>query len=157
VSETSAAPRQVTSVSLRLYLFDAPSVELRRVLHPPWPDWMGALYELEQAANRQVDVDFEAGRGSVTASAALSALANELRHRLDVLAFVCGALESLAWDIRLDGETLLATAALTPEQARDQLEDAGVAGPLCKVTDIDEQGWPRLILGSHLLEPELLS
>jgi hypothetical protein len=157
VSETAPASRQVTSVGLRLYLFDSPSAELRQALHPPWPDWMGALYELEQASNPRVDVDFDTGSGEVTASAAVSALANELRHRLDVVAFVCGALETLAWEIRLDGDTLLATALLTPEQARAQLEDHGVAGPLCKVTDIDEQGWPRLILGSQLLEPELLS
>lgn len=153
----STAPRQVTSVSLRLHVFDGPAVELRHMLHPPWPMWVGALYELEQAPNPEIDVDYDAGEGLVTASAALSALANELKHRLELLSFVCGALESLGWEIRLDGDTILATAPLTEQQARAQLEAHGVAGPLCKVTDIDEHGWPRLILGSHLLEPELMS
>src|SRR5205085_4283443 len=90
----------------------------------------------------------------ITASAALSAVANELRHRLETLAFVCGALETLGWWIRLQGHTLVASAVLSVAEAREQLEEAGVAGPMCKVADIDEEGWPRLVAGSALPGPE---
>ncbi|HKR99953.1 MAG TPA: hypothetical protein VJU79_10620 [Candidatus Dormibacteraeota bacterium] len=133
-------------VSVRLHLFEAPGVELRRALRPPWPDWMGAVYQLEQASNEQIDVS----EAAVTASAAVGALSSELRHRLETLSFVCGALETLGWSIRLDGDTLVASAVLSRAEAREQLERAGVAGPMCKVADVDEDGWPRLAEGGAL-------
>ncbi|MFN2581525.1 MAG: hypothetical protein ABR498_02145 [Candidatus Dormibacteria bacterium] len=121
-----------------LRVFDSPSKELRDALHPPWPNWMARLYEAEARTDAGIDVS----EGVTTVSAAVSALKDKLAHRLDVLSFVCGALQDLGWDVALDGEALIATAEMTPEQARRQLDDAGVAGPMCVVADLDDHGWP---------------
>ena len=78
----------------------------------------------------------------VTLSSAIVALRAELSHRLDLLAFVVSGLEELGWDIRLEGQDVVATAALSPESAREQLEDRGITGPMCVVADLDDTGWP---------------
>jgi hypothetical protein len=127
-------------VGLRLRLFDAPSEELSRLLRPPWPRWMRRLYELEEATSEHTDV----GAGVVSASAAVAALKESLRKRLDVLSWCLDVLESLGWELELEGDVLLATAAMTPAEARRQLEDAGAAGPMCLVSDLDDAGWPRV-------------
>lgn len=80
--------------------------------------------------------------GDVALSDAIVSLRAELSHRLDLLAFVVAGLEELGWDIRLEGEDIVATAALSPEAAREQLEDFGITGPLCVVADLDDTGWP---------------
>lgn len=80
--------------------------------------------------------------GEVTLSSAIVALRAELSHRLDLLAFVVSGLEELGWDIRLEGENIMATSALSPEAAREQFEDRGITGPLCVVADLDDTGWP---------------
>lgn len=80
--------------------------------------------------------------GDVALSDAIVSLREELSHRLDLLAFVVSGLEELDWEIRLEGENIVATAALSPESAREQLEDFGVTGPLCVVADLDDTGWP---------------
>jgi hypothetical protein len=121
-----------------LRIFDSPSAELRRTLKPPWPRSLERLYELEQASSPAIDP----GKGVVTVGAAVSALKEEIAHHLDVLAFVVSALEELGWDVRLQGEALLARADLTPADARAQLEDHGIAGPMCLVADLDDSGWP---------------
>lgn len=82
--------------------------------------------------------------GDVALSAAIVSLRAELSHRLDLLAFVVSGLEELGWDLRLEGEDIMATAALSPEAAREQLEDRGITGPLCVVADLDDDGWPVL-------------
>lgn len=121
-----------------LRIFDAPSAELLRTLKPPWPRSLERLYELEQASSPAIDVR----KGVVTVGAAVSALKEEMAHHLDVLAFVVSAMEELGWDVRLEGEALLARAELTPTEAREQLESHGIAGPMCLVADLDESGWP---------------
>jgi hypothetical protein len=121
-----------------LRIFDSPSRELLRTLKPPWPRSLERLYELEQAATAAVDV----GNGVITVGAAVSALKEEIAQHLDVLAFVVSALEELGWDVRLEGEALLARANLTPAEAREQLDDHGIAGPMCLVADLDDSGWP---------------
>ena len=80
--------------------------------------------------------------GDIALSDAIVSLRAELSHRLDLLAFVVSGLEELGWDIRLEGEDIVATASLSPESAREQLEDFGITGPLCVVADLDDTGWP---------------
>lgn len=80
--------------------------------------------------------------GDDTLSNAIVTLRAELSHRLDLLAFVVSGLEELGWDIRLEGQDIVATAALSPESAQEQLEDRGITGPLCVVADLDDAGWP---------------
>lgn len=121
-----------------LRIFRSPSAELLRTLKPPWPRSLERLYELEQASSPAIDVR----KGVVTVGAAVSALKEEIAQHLDVLAFVVSALEELGWNVRLEGEALLARAELTPAEARDQLEDHGIAGPMCLVADLDDSGWP---------------
>ena len=99
---------------VRLHVFESPSAEL--------------MHRLES--------------GDVTLSAAIVALRAELSHRLDLLAFVVSGLEELGWGIRLEGQDIVATAALSPEAAREQLEDRGITGPMCVVADLDGTGWP---------------
>lgn len=130
-------------VALRLVLFEAADKELADALLPPWPRWMKRMYELEQGSNEQVDPD----AAEVPASAALSTLSEKLKHRLDLLSFVCGVLEENGWHIELDGEALIATARMNPYEARHMLDDVGVAGPMSFVTDLDDSGWPRLWYG----------
>lgn len=129
--------------AVRLHLFDEPGEELARALKPPWPRWMRRLYELEESSNEAIDT----GHAEVTASAATSAVSEALRHRLDLVAFVAAVLEGLGWEIELRGNDLVATARMTPYEARRVLEDEGVAGPMCAVCDMDEAGWPRMWYG----------
>lgn len=129
-----------TGSTVVLHLFDTPSAELIRRLKPPWPPSLERLYELAHIAKPDIDV----GTGVITLSAAVLALREELAHRLDLLAFVVHALEELGWDMRLEGEDLVVRSALTPEAAREQLEEHGVAGPMCVVADLDDDGWPSI-------------
>jgi hypothetical protein len=107
-------------------------------LRPPWPRSLKRLYELAGMAEPEIDV----GSGDITVSAAVLAVREELAHRLDLLAFVVSGLEKLGWDIRLEGDDIVATAGLSPESAREQLEDRGITGPMCVVADLDDTGWP---------------
>ena len=137
--DTAAQPGEPQGRCLvALRIFDAPSDELRRTLKPPWPRSLERLYGLEQASQPAIDVS----EGVITVGAAVSALKEEIAHRLDVLAFVVSALEELGWDVRLEGEALLASADMTPVQAREQLDDHGIAGPMCVVAELDDSGWP---------------
>ena len=110
------------SVAVRLHIFDAPHVELAHALHAD-------------------------GEGALAVSVALKHMQDHVNHRLDVLTFVVGALEQLGWEIRLDGDALIATAHMSPAEAREALETAGVAGPMTAVTDIGDDGWPLLVGG----------
>jgi len=122
MSDVQPAPSTSETVIIRLHMFDAPHVELAHSLHSD---------------------DEE----SVTVSAALKHMQERMNHRLGVLTFVVGALEELGWEVRLDGEALTATAHMSPAQAREVLEAAGVAGPMTAVTDIGDDGWPLLLRG----------
>jgi hypothetical protein len=130
----------VTGCEVVLHIFDTPSAEMLHRLRPPWPRSLRRLYELAGIAQPEIDVE----TGMTTLSAAVLAVREELAHRLDLLAFVVFGLEELGWDIRLVDENLVATADLTPEEAREQLEDRGITGPMCLVADLDDSGWPTI-------------
>lgn len=129
--------------ALRVLLFDTPQREVASALTPPWPRWMRRMYDLEEASNEKIAAE----QGETTASAAVSALATRLKHRLDVIAFAVGVLEGLQWEVELIDDALIASARMTPYQARHVLEDAGVAGPLSAVCELDDAGWPRMWYG----------
>ncbi len=127
-------------VAVRMQLFQPPGAELRDVIRPPWPQWMERLYSLEERQDPKMDVD----AAVITPSAAVSALSERLRSRLVLLSWTLGVLQELGWEIVADGDSLVASCAMTPDDARASLERAGVAGALCRVCDIDDEGWPVL-------------
>jgi hypothetical protein len=143
----ATAPRPALpsgKVGIRLVLFASPLEELRNAMHPPWPRWMKRLYELEEASDPEVD----ASQGETSVAAAISALSNHLKHRLDTLAFVAKGLAELGFEFEGDGDdAVLATADMTPAAARTLLDAAGVAGAMCNVCDLDDSGWPRIFWG----------
>jgi len=130
------------AVAVRLHLFDSPEEEVARVLTPPWPNWMRRLYELEALADRAETS--ESGIEALTMSAALHALADRLKRRLELLAFVLGAMEDLGWEAVMDGDAVVVSKVTRPELAVDELEEAGVLGPMTKVAELDDRGLPRL-------------
>lgn len=130
------------SCAVRLRLFRTVEEELKSALHPPWPEWMRRLYGL--------DPDAGAGPGEVTISAALGAVAERLHKRLTLAAWVVAAMEDLGWRPELDGEHLLLSRVLVPEQAWLELEEAGIAGPMSAICDLDERGRPRMYEGREL-------
>ncbi len=79
--------------------------------------------------------------------AALGALASRLRQRLELIASVAGGLQRQGWALDIDGDSLVASRVVNPRHALEMLEDAGLAGPLCAVADLDDTGWPRLYPG----------
>ena len=121
-------------------IFQSAHDELRSAIQPPWPQWMRDLYELEEAQDENIDV--EAGETSVPA--ALGALGSRLRHRLELLASVAGGLQKQGWTLHIEGDTLVASRVSNPQHALEMLEEAGLAGPLCAVSELDDSGWPRL-------------
>jgi hypothetical protein len=128
------------AVAVRMHLFAPPSTELMLALQPPWPRWMRRLYELERLSGAA-----DPAEGEVALSAAVSAVATRLKHRLDIVAWCVAALEEIGWEVALDGEDLVATKVLLPELARAELEAHGINGPLTHVSDLDEHGVPRLL------------
>lgn len=131
-------------VAVRLHLFQPAGEELRDVVTPPWPQWIQRLYKLEESEDPGVDV----AAAAITPSAAVSALSEHLRNRLVLVSWTLGVLQELGWEISQDGDTLIASFETTPEVARASLERAGVAGAMCRLCDIDEDGWPLLFWNS---------
>ncbi|HEY6468616.1 MAG TPA: hypothetical protein VI434_02515 [Candidatus Dormibacteraeota bacterium] len=127
-------------VAVRLRLFESAGDELRDVMTPPWPQWVQRYYELEEHQDPDIAVDAAA----ITPSAAVSALSERLRNRLVLVSWTLGVLQELGWDVALDGDSLIASCETTPDAALASLEHAGVAGAMCRICDIDEQGWPLL-------------
>ena len=127
-------------VAVRLHLFQPAGEELRDVIAPPWPQWVERLYKLEERQDPGIDVDAAA----ITPSAAVSVLGERLRNRLVLLSWTLGVLQDLGWTITQAGDTLVASHESTPDAARASLERAGVAGAMCRVCDIDDDGWPHL-------------
>ena len=105
----------------------------------------GCLLMLHVFESPSAELTHRLEGGDTTLSTAIVALRAELSHRLDLLAFVVSGLEELGWDIRLEGQDVVATAELSPESAREQLEDRGITGPLCVVADLDDTGWPVIL------------
>jgi hypothetical protein len=128
------------SVALRLHIFGPANRELTETLRPPWPRWMRRLYELEAIENPRINV----AEGEVEISAALSALKNRLSHRLDMLIWVCGTLERMGWQIDLSGDDLIAHRVMVPQMARETLDASHVAAILPAVSEVGEDGFPRL-------------
>jgi hypothetical protein len=90
------------------------------------------------------DPDMDVDAAAITPSAAVSALSERLRNRLVLVSWTLGVLEELGWDISQNGDSLIASCETTPDAARASLEHAGVAGAMCRVCDIDDEGWPLL-------------
>ncbi|MGH7722603.1 MAG: hypothetical protein ACRENL_07205 [Candidatus Dormibacteria bacterium] len=134
----------VGAVALRIPIFLSAHQELRSAIEPPWPQWMRELYELEQAQDADIDVEAE----QTTVAAALGALASRLRQRLELIASLAGGLQSQGWSLDIDGDALVASRVINPRHALELLEEAGLAGPLCAVADMDDAGWPRLYPGA---------
>jgi hypothetical protein len=134
----------VGGVAMRIPIFGSAHEELRSAIQPPWPQWMRDLYALEEARDEGID----AGAERTTVPAALGALASRLRQRLELIASVASGLERQGWSLDVDGDALVASRVINPRHALEMLENAGLAGPLCAVADLDESGWPRLYPGS---------
>jgi hypothetical protein len=125
---------------MRIPIFESAHAELRSAIEPPWPRWMRDLYGLEEGQDEGIDAD----AAQTTVPTALGALAARLRQRLELIASVAGGLQRQGWSLDIDGDSLVASRVINPRHALELLEDAGLAGPLCAVADLDETGWPRL-------------
>ncbi len=131
------------AVALRIPVFASAHDELRSAIEPPWPQWMRDLYELQEAQDEDIDADAE----KTTIPAALGALAARLRQRLELIASLAGGLQRQGWSLHIERDSLVATRVVNPRHALEMLEEAGLAGPLCAVADLDDSGWPRLYPG----------
>jgi hypothetical protein len=133
----------IGAVAMRIPIFASAHAELRSAIEPPWPQWMRDLYGLEEKQDAGIDAD----AAETTLPAALGALSSRLRQRLELIASVAGGLQRQGWTLDIDGDVLVASRVANPRHALEMLEDAGLAGPLCAVADLDESGWPRLYPG----------
>ncbi len=133
----------VGAVAMRIPIFNSAHDELRSAIEPPWPRWMHDLYGLEEAQDEGID----AAADETTVPAALGALSSRLRQRLELIASIAGGLQRQGWSLDIDGDSLVASRVANPRHALEMLEDAGLAGPLCAVADLDNSGWPRLYPG----------
>jgi hypothetical protein len=131
---------EIGEVAARLVLFGSPHAEISIAMRPPWPSWMHRLYELEAIADDQTKPAVE----EVSVGAALHALAERLRHRLDLAAFVVNATAELGWSATLSEDSIVIRKLLQPDLAVDELERAGILGPMSKLCELDERGLPRI-------------
>ena len=125
--------------AVRLRLFGTVDEELKNALHPPWPQWMRRLYGL--------DLDASPQPGEVSIGAALGAVAERLKKRVELASWVVGAMEEIGWHTDMDGEHLLVSKVIAPELALAELEEAGIAGPMSTICDLDARGRPRMYQG----------
>jgi hypothetical protein len=124
-------------LAVRLHLFGQPSEEVARVLQGPPPPGILLSVEPERWS--------EAAAGAAPLGTAVHVLAERLRHRLDLVAFVVDAAEELGWRAALEGDEIVLTTTGTVEDALEALERAGILGPMSKVADVDPAtGLPRL-------------
>ncbi len=130
----------VGAVAMRIPIFESAHEELRSAIEPPWPQWMRDLYRLEEAQDEGIDAE------KTTVPAALGALSSRLRQRLELIASVAGGLQRQGWSLDIDGDSLVASV-INPRHALEMLDEAGLAGPLCAVADLDDSGWPKLYPG----------
>lgn len=126
------------SVAMRIRLFETQAIELSKVVRAPWPEWMHRLFALEHLALRTPDPEERVA----TLGAAVTALAERLKYRLGVVAFAVTAMEELGWRPEVDEDGILLVREGTARDAVDELERAGIYGPLCKVVQVDSTGMP---------------
>jgi hypothetical protein len=126
------------TVAMRVRLFESQEREMARAVTAPWPAWMERLYALESLAMRTPDPSGEV----VSLGVAVSGLGERLHYRLRVVAFAVSAMEELGWRAEMDENGILLFKEASPDEARDELERAGVYGPLCKVCILDQRGLP---------------
>lgn len=129
------------SVGMRIQLYRLPSEEIRGVVTPPFPLWLRDLYGAEEVGDPDTDMDAE----EISISAALSAVSSSLHHRLEIVAWLTGALEDSGWTVVLDGESVLATVVATPEGALQRLDSAGLAAAMTLLCEPGDDGWPRIL------------
>lgn len=127
-------------VAVRLHLYSSATEELGDAIRPPWPRWMERLYATERWGDEDIDPEAQ----ETTMGAALSAVAERLHHRLRIAAWAVTAMEALGWKPRCDGDTMVLTRMLPAPLALNELEDAGVLGPLTKLCELDAAGLPRV-------------
>jgi hypothetical protein len=126
------------TVAMRVRLFESQGREMARVVRAPWPTWMERLFEMERLALRTPHPSEQVA----SAGAAVTALAERLHRRLQIVAFVITAMEELGWRAEVDEHGVLLLKACSPGDAVVELERAGVYGPLCKVCLLDPTGLP---------------
>jgi hypothetical protein len=129
------------STVIPIRLFDAPDLEVQRALSPPWPHWMKQLYALQRMGSPDVDPD----SGEVPLGSAIRAVSSRLHHRLELIAWVVGALSESGWECVVSHGHVLAHRAIEPSTARDELEREGVYGPMTNVCPLDEHGRPLML------------
>jgi hypothetical protein len=128
------------AVALHIQPYGSPSEELAGALHPPWPRWMRRLYDVERYGGAA-----DPAEGEASLSAAVTALATRMKHRLELIAWCASALEEIGWELAVDGDVIVASKVTLPELARQELEDHGIYGPLTHVCELDERGFPRIV------------
>lgn len=128
------------AVALRIHPYGPPSEEIAAALHPPWPRWMRRLYDVERYGGGA-----DPAEGEASLSAAVTALATRMKHRLELIAWCAAALEEIGWELAVDGDLIIASKVTLPELARQELEDHGIYGPLTHVSELDDRGFPRLV------------
>jgi hypothetical protein len=130
----------VGEVALVIVPYRSPGQEVRDALEPPWPEWLRELYGLEALEDPNIEVQ----SNETSLAAAMSAVAARIHHRVQLISWVLAQLAELGWRLRLEDNDIVATRVLTPTSARAELEKAGVLGPMSKVCDLDDQGYPHL-------------
>lgn len=128
------------AVAVRIQAYGSVSEELAGALQPPWPRWMRRLYDVEHHGGAA-----DPSEGQVSLSAAVTALATRMKHRLELIAWCASALEELGWELAVDGDVIVASKVTLPELARQELEDHGIYGPLTHVCELDDRGFPRIV------------
>ena len=145
VAEARAAVREAGvprhRVAIPIRLFEAPDVEVQRALTPPWPRWMTRLYALEGLGDVEVDPEHE----EIPLGSALRAVSSRMHHRLELVAWVVGALQESGWECALAAGHVVAWRDLDEATAREALELDGIYGPMTNVSTLDERGLPLIL------------
>lgn len=146
VAEAKAAVREAGvprhRVVVPIRLFELPEVEVERALQPPWPRWMKRLYQLERLGDVEVDPE----REEIPLSAAMRAVSSRLHNRLEMIAWVVGALEESGWNCVVARGHVVAWRDLDEATARKDLEAQGIYGPMTHVCIIDARGLPLMVI-----------
>jgi len=136
----AGVPRHRVAIPIRL--FESPDVEVQRALTPPWPRWMTRLYALEGLGDVEVDPE----REEIPLGTALRAVSTRMHHRLELVAWVVGALQESGWECAVASGHVVAWRDLDEATARAVLEVDGIYGPMTNVSTVDERGLPLLLI-----------